>query len=137
MAAFNKIILVGNLTRDPELRYLPSGAAVAKLGLAVNNSYKNKDGNTVDDTLFIDIDVFGRQAETVHQYMKKGSSVLVEGRLRYRTWTGNDEVKHYKHDVAAQRVVFMGSAAAVSNKNIKSANENRDNSPEEEDDIPF
>ena len=135
MAAYNKIILVGNLTRDPELRYLPSGAAVARLGLAVNNSYKNKDGNMVDDTLFVDIDVFGRQAETVHQYMKKGSSILVEGRLRYRTWTGNDGVKHYKHDVSAQRIVFMGSR--ISDQSIKTVNENTDNSPEEEDDIPF
>lgn len=138
MASFNKVILVGNLTRDPDLKTLPSGTAVARLGLAVNNSYKSKDGNKVEDTLFIDIDVFGKQAETVDQYMKKGSSILVEGKLRYRTWTGNDGVKHYKHDMLAQRIVFMGSNKSSNTSATKAEDQNpAADVPEEDDDIPF
>ncbi|PYJ80094.1 MAG: single-stranded DNA-binding protein, partial [Verrucomicrobia bacterium] len=86
MASFNKIILMGNLTRDPELRYTPKGTAVAKLGLAVNRTWKTETGETKEDVLFIDIEAFSRQAETIGQYLKKGSPILVEGRLRMDTW---------------------------------------------------
>src|SRR3989442_6983507 len=85
MASFNKVILMGNLTRDPELRYTPKGTAVAKLGLAVNRAWKKETGETKEDVLFIDIEAFSRQAETIGQYLKKGSPVLVEGRLRLDT----------------------------------------------------
>ncbi len=138
MASFNKVVLVGNLTRDPELKTLPSGSQVARLGLAVNNSYKSKDGNVVEDTLFIDADIFGKQAEAVDQYMSKGSSVLVEGRLRYHTWESQDGTKRSRHDILAQRVVFMGSKSNGSNTttNSKPVDQN-DAEPVEEDDIPF
>ncbi len=139
MADYNKVILVGRLTRDPELKNLPSGMTVTTMGIAVNNSYTNKDGNKIDDTLFVDVTVFGKQAENVHQYLKKGSNVLIDGRLRYRTWDASDGSKRSKHEIMAQRVVFMGSK---STGNGTSANDNKPvdqntEPPVEDDDIPF
>jgi len=139
MADYNKVILVGRLTRDPELKNLPSGIAVTTMGIAVNNSYTNKEGNKIDDTLFIDVTVFGKQAENVHQYLEKGSNVLVDGRLRYRTWETSEGSKRSKHEIMAQRIQFMGSKPSSSNSNAtKAANQNPavDN-PIEDDDIPF
>jgi single-strand DNA-binding protein len=86
MANFNKVILIGNLTRDPELRYTPKGTAIARFGLAVNRTFTNEAGEKKDETTFVDIDAFGRTAEVVGQYLKKGRPVFVEGRLRYDTW---------------------------------------------------
>lgn len=86
MASFNKVILLGNLTRDPELRYTPKGQAVSKLGLAVNRSYKTETGETREEVTFIDIDAWGKQAELIGQYLRKGSPIFVEGRLKLDTW---------------------------------------------------
>jgi single-strand DNA-binding protein len=86
MANFNKVILAGNLTKDPELRYTPKGTAIAKFGLAVNRTWKNEAGETKEEVTFVDIDAFGRQAEVIAQYMKKGRPFLVEGRLRLDQW---------------------------------------------------
>jgi single-strand DNA-binding protein len=86
MASYNKVILVGNLTRDPELRYTPKGTAIAKLGLAVNRVWKNEAGESKEEVTFVDIDAFGKQAETIGQYLKKGRPLLVEGRLRLDQW---------------------------------------------------
>lgn len=86
MASFNKVILVGNLTRDPELRYTPKGLAIAKIGLAVNRVWKSEAGESKEEVTFIDIDSFGKQAETIAHYLKKGSPLLVEGRLRLDQW---------------------------------------------------
>ena len=86
MASFNKVILVGNLTRDPELRYTPKGMAIAKLGLAVNRVWKTETGENKEEVTFIDIDAFGKQAETIGQYLKKGRPILIEGRLRLDQW---------------------------------------------------
>ena len=86
MASFNKVILAGNLTRDPELRYTPNGKAVCKLGLAVNRNWTTDTGEKKEEVTFVDIDAFGRQAEVIAQYMKKGRSLLVEGRLRLDQW---------------------------------------------------
>jgi len=86
MASFNKVILVGNLTRDPELRYTPKGTAIAKLGLAVNHKWRNEAGELKEEVTFVDIDAFGKQAETIGQYLKKGRPILIEGRLRLDTW---------------------------------------------------
>ncbi len=122
---------MGRLTRDPELKYLPSGMAVATIGLAVNNSYTGKDGNRVDDTLFIDVTVFGKQAENIHKYLKKGSGILVDGRLRYRTWESSDGSRRSKHEIVAQRILFTSQPRTTSKET-----ENIEN-PVEEDDIPF
>jgi single-strand DNA-binding protein len=86
MGFYNKVILIGNLTRDPEVRYTSKGTAVAKLGLAVNRTWKTETGEQREEATFVDVDVFGRQAETVGQYLRKGRPVLVEGRLRLDTW---------------------------------------------------
>lgn len=86
MASFNKVILAGNLTRDPELRYTPSGKAIAKFALAVNRSWTTETGEKKEEVAFIDIDAFGRQAEVISQYMKKGRPLLVEGRLKLDQW---------------------------------------------------
>src|ERR1043165_9156447 len=110
MASFNKVILMGNLTRDPELRFTPKGTAVAKLGLAVNRVWKTETGETKEDVLFIDIEAFSRQAETIGQYLKKGSPVLVEGHLRLDTWDDKQtNQKRSKILVTAENVRFLGS----------------------------
>src|ERR1700761_2022073 len=86
MASYNKVILVGNLTRDPELRYTPKGMAIAKIGLAVNRNWTSESGEQKEEVTFIDVDAFGRQAETLAQYMKKGRPLMVEGRLKLDQW---------------------------------------------------
>src|SRR3989442_2776129 len=86
MANFNKVILAGNLTRDPELRYTPKGTAVARLGMAVNRTWKNETGETKEEVTFVDIDAWCRQAEVISQYDKKGRPLLVEGRLKLNQW---------------------------------------------------
>ena len=106
MANFNKVILMGNLTRDPELRYTPSGSAVANFGLAVNRRYR-QDDELKEETCFVDIAVFGRQAENCSEYLSKGSLVLVDGRLNYRKWETEDGQTRSKLDVVANNVQFM------------------------------
>jgi single-strand DNA-binding protein len=86
MANYNKVILIGNLTRDPELRYTPKGTAVAKIGVAINRTWRTDAGETKEEVTFVDVDAFGRQAETLGQYMKKGRPIMIEGRLRLDTW---------------------------------------------------
>ena len=110
MASFNKVILVGNLTRDPELRYTPKGMAIAKIGLAVNRTWKSETGETKEEVTFVDVDVFGRTAENVGQYMRKGSPILIEGRLRLDTWEDKQtNQKRSKLGVVAETVQFLGS----------------------------
>jgi single-strand DNA-binding protein len=86
MASYNKVILIGNLTRDPELRYTAKGTAIAKIGLAVNRRWRNEAGEWQEETTFVDVDAFGRQAETIGQYLKKGRPIMVEGRLKLDQW---------------------------------------------------
>ena len=86
MANFNKVILAGNLTRDPELRYTPKGVAIAKLGMAINRSWRTETGEMKEEVTFVDVDAFGKTAETIGKYLKKGRPILMEGRLRLDTW---------------------------------------------------
>ncbi len=110
MASFNKVILMGNLTRDPELRYTPKGTAIAKIGLAVNRVWKNEAGEQKEEVTFVDVDVFGRTAENVGQYMRKGSPILIEGRLRLDTWDDKQTgQKRSKLGVVAETVQFLSS----------------------------
>ncbi len=102
----NKAIVIGNLTRDPELKALPSGIKVATLSLATNRTWKGADGQKKEEVQFHNVVVFGRQAETVAQYMKKGSSLLVEGRMQTRSWDGADGKKNYRTEIVADRVQF-------------------------------
>ena len=105
---YNKVILVGNLTRDIELRYTPSGTAVGKFGLATNRVYNDPvTKEKKQEVMFIDITVFGRNAETANQYLKKGSQVLVEGRLAFNQWTDNMGQKRSKHEIIAEQVKFL------------------------------
>ena len=97
----NKVFLIGNLTRDPELRNLPSGAAVVSFGLATNRVWKDKQGEKQEDAQFHNIVVFGRQAEIVNQYLTKGSLVLIEGRIQTRSWDGKDGSKQYRTEIVA------------------------------------
>ncbi len=102
----NKVFLFGNLTRDPELRSLPSGGQVASFGLATNRVFKKADGSKQESTEFHNIVVFGRQADTAAQYLKKGSSVFVEGRIQTRSWDSPEKGKQYRTEVIAERVQF-------------------------------
>jgi single-strand DNA-binding protein len=109
---YNKIILVGNLTRDVELRYSPAGTAIAKFGIATNRTYKdNVTGENKQETMFIDVTVFGRSAEIANQYLRKGSKVLIEGRLVLDQWVDSSGQKRSKHSVVAEKVQFMETKA--------------------------
>jgi single-strand DNA-binding protein len=109
MASFNKVILMGNLTRDPELRYTPKGTAIAKIGLAVNRVWTTETGEKKEEVTFVDVDVFGRTAENVGQYMRKGSPILVDGRLRLDQWDDKQTgQKRTKLGVVAETVQFLG-----------------------------
>jgi single-strand DNA-binding protein len=108
MADLNKVFLLGNLTRDPETRYVPSGTAVCDLRLAVNRRFRGSDGQDRDETCFVNITAWGRQAETCGQYLRKGSQVLVEGRLKLDQWE-KDGQKQSRLEVVADRVQFMSS----------------------------
>jgi len=150
----NKAIIIGNLTRDPELKSLPSGVSVAEMGVATNRVWKDKDGNKKEDTQFHNIVIFGRQAETTAQYLKKGSSVLIEGRMQTRSWDAQDGTKRYRTEVVADRVQFgpRGEAQAPAGEATGNAGpglaeqaptggaDNAPAYPDEEinpDDIPF
>jgi len=109
MASFNKVILLGNLTRDPELRYTPSGQPVCNFDLAVNRSYTTQTGERRDEVCYITIVAWGKQAETCAEYLAKGRTALVEGRLSQRSWETPEGQKRSKHEVVADRVQFIGS----------------------------
>jgi single-strand DNA-binding protein len=110
MASFNKVILAGNLTRDPELRYTPKGTAVASISLAVNRTWKSETGETKEEVTFVDVDVWGRQAEVIAQYMRKGRPLLVEGRLKQDTWEDkNTKQKQSKLKVVLESFSFIDS----------------------------
>ena len=110
MANYNRIIMMGNLTRDPEHKQLASGQAVCRLGLASNRQFKNKQtGTMVQEVCFVDVDVWGAQAESCRQFLTKGRPVLVEGRLKLDTWQEQDGTKRSKHFSVADRVTFLGT----------------------------
>jgi single-strand DNA-binding protein len=108
MANLNHVFLAGNLTKDPEVRYAPSGDAVGDLRLAVNRTYKSRDGQQREETCFVGVTVWGRQAETCAEYLSKGSPVLVEGRLKYDEWEKEGQ-KNSRLTVVANRVQFLGA----------------------------
>ncbi len=132
MNAFNKVILMGNLTRDPELRYTPKGTAVAKLSLALNRKYTDKDGQTVEDTTFVDVDAFGKTAETIGQYMQKGRAILLEGRLKMDEWDDKEGKRRHKLGVILEKFNFVGGK---SDNAAPSKEPNK--SPIDDADVPF
>lgn len=107
MASFNKVVLLGNLTRAPEHRVTQSGTSICKLGMAVSRSYTTQSGERREETTFVDIDVFGKQADTINKYMSKGSSMLVEGRLRLDQWETGDGQKRSKLGVVLESFQFL------------------------------
>ncbi len=118
----NKALIVGNLTRDPELRALPSGMQVASLSVATNSVWRDKDGNKKEDTQFHNIVVFGRQAETSAQYLKKGQQVMVEGRIQTRSWDDKTSgEKKYRTEIVADRVQFGAKAGGVGAGSVSGA----------------
>ena len=138
MNSFNRVILLGNLTRDPEVRYIPSGTAVASFALAVNRRYK-QGTETKDEVSYIDIVVFGKTAENCGQYLNKGDAILVEGRLQQRRWDDKDSgQKRSKVEVVAQTVNFMpkrsGQGTGAGGKHDQ---EPAPEPPVDEGDIPF
>jgi len=108
MASFNRVILLGNLTRDVEVRYLQSGTAVADVGMAVNDRRKGQNGEWIEETTFVDVTLWGRTAEVAGEYLSKGSPILVEGRLKYDTWE-KDGQKRSKLSVVCERMQMVGA----------------------------
>lgn len=150
MASFNKVILVGNLTRDPELRYTPKGTAIAKIGLAVNRTWRNDAGETKEEVTFVDVDIFGRTAENVGQYMRKGKPILIEGRLRLDQWDDKQTgQKRSRLGVVAETVQFLGSPSGNDSGGSSAPRSARPaasapaaepvegDGPPESDDVPF
>ena len=153
MANFNKVILIGNLTRDPELRYTPKGTAIAKIGLAINRTWKTETGETKEEVTFVDIDAFGRQAETLGQYMKKGRPIMIEGRLKLDTWDDKQtNQKRSRLGVVMETFQFLdfnksaeGAGAPLPPKSRQPQSAGSETEPPppdaapspEEDDVPF
>ncbi len=119
----NKAIIFGNLTRDPELKALPSGMQVANISLATNRTWKDNNGARQESTDYHNVVVFGRQAETVAQYLKKGASVFIEGRMQTRSWDGQDGKKQYRTEVVADRVQFGPKPSGESKGSYPSSNQ--------------
>ncbi len=154
MASYNRVILVGNLTRDPELRYTPKGTAIAKVGIAINRVWTSETGEKKEEVTYVDVDVFGRTAENVAQYMRKGRSILIEGRLRLDQWDDKQTgQKRSRLGVVAEMVQFLGSpqgagesggaasrpavaATAAAPANVP-AEPTEAEPPPESDDVPF
>ena len=137
MTSFNKVILMGNLTRDPEVRYTPNGSAVANFAIAVNRKYKQGE-ETKEEVSYIDIVVFGKQAENCGQYLNTGDAALIEGRLQQRRWDDKDTgAKRSKVEVAAQSVTFMPKRQSSGGGGGQSHSEQTPEAPVDEGDIPF
>lgn len=132
MASFNRITILGNLVRKPELRYIPSGTAVCTMTVATNRKYKQGD-DWKDSTCFIEVEVWGRQAETSAEYLDKGRQVLIDGRLDQDRWDSQDGTKRSKHKIVASQVVFVGSRQSSSGTSSSTHSADKP----VEDDIPF
>ena len=151
MASYNKVILMGNLTRDPELRVTPKGTSVCQIGLAVNRTYRDSDGNNREDVTFVDVDAFGKQAEVLAKYMNKGRPILVEGRLQLDSWESKTGEKRNKLKVILEGFQFVGSKSDggdSSYENVSppsrksdmgnaSASSGSVDEPDIDDDVPF
>jgi len=128
MANLNKVFLIGRLTRDPELRSTPGGASVCDLGLAVNRKWRDQNGEDQEETLFVDVTVWGKTAENCDQYLEKGREVFIEGRLRLDTWENDEGQKRSKMRVVGQFVQFLGGGQR---------SERRESRDDAQADIPF
>jgi single-strand DNA-binding protein len=122
---------MGNLTRDPQLSYLPSQTAVVEIGLAVNRRFKKQDGSQGEEVCFVDCHMFGKRAEVLNKYLHKGDPLMVEGRLKFDTWNAQDGSKRSKHSVMIETFEFMGGGER------QPAEQNNNNYQPDDDDIPF
>ena len=145
MANFNKVILIGNITRDPQLSYLPSQTPVVEFGIASNRRYKKQDGTQGEDTCFVDCQMFGKRAEVINQYLKKGDPIFVEGRLKFDSWE-KDGQKRSKLRVFVENFEFLGKGGAQGGSGQSTSapmgSPNTGGAPEAphggmDDDIPF
>jgi single-strand DNA-binding protein len=127
MATLNKVFLIGNLTRDPELKYIANGTAIARFGLAANRTYNAPDGEKKQETCFVDITAWDKLAEVCNEHLTKGRLVLVEGRLQYQSWESDDGTKRSKIEVVAQNIQFLGGKSEDQNGNTEGT----------DDDVPF
>ena len=146
MASYNRVILAGNLTRDPQLSYTPSNTPVCEFGMATNRRWRDRDGNQKDDVCYVSLTAYGRQAETINQYMTKGRPLLVEGRLRFRQWTNKEGQNRSRLDVVVENFTFLGGAPGAGGGPARDAAgpaaqgpppPTDDVPPPEEPDIPF
>jgi len=139
MASFNKVILIGNLTRDPELRYTANGQAVASVGLAVSRKFKTKEGEQREDTAFVDCTAWARAAEIICEYKHKGDPILIEGRLHYHTWEDKETgAKRSKLDVVIENFQFLSRAPVGQRPDAEDSTPKGDEmEPLSDDDIPF
>ena len=131
--SMNKILIIGNLGSDPEMRYTPGGDAVTSFSVATNRRYTNRDGETVDETEWFRVSAWRRLAETTNQYLTKGSKVYVEGRLSSRSWVGQDGQTRFSNDINATEVTFLDSRGQVSGDPGFSGG----TPPDDEDDLPW
>jgi single-strand DNA-binding protein len=140
MASLNKVYIVGNLTKDPELRFIPSGQAVANLRMATNRKYKAGNGEWKEEVTYVGVEAWGKSAEACGEYLKKGSPLLVEGRLKLKEWTAQDGQKRTMLEVVAERVQFLGSGtkqeAAAGGEGAAQGHDDAP-PPPGDDDIPF
>ena len=138
MASYNRIVLVGNLTRDPQLSYTPNNTAICKFGIATNRKWKDREGNAREDVCFVDCALFGKSAETFNQYMSKGRPVLVEGRLTLNQWTTPEGEKRSKHEVFVENFTFLGGGrGSDAAANATPVSNDEEPPPPKDDNIPF
>ncbi len=140
MASYNKILLLGNLTRDPQLSYTPNQTAVVDFGLATNRKWTGQDGSQREETCFVDCRAFGKPAETINKYLSKGRMVFIEGRLTFDSWTAQDGTKKSRHRVTVETFQFLGGGGPGGDRQNNAANEaagSDENHPVSNDDIPF
>ena len=142
MASFNKVILIGNLTRDPELKYTPKGTAACQIGMAVNRKWRNEQGQDQEEVTFLDVQSWGKQAEAIAKFLRKGSPLFVEGRLKLEEWE-KDGKKQSKLRVVLESFQFLGGAKQEGAPALKpqrvgpTAASLADGPPPEDDDVPF
>ncbi len=135
MSGVNKVILIGNLGKDPEVKYLESGVAVANITLATTENYKNKEGEKVSQTVWHDIVLWRGLAEIAEKYLKKGSSVYIEGKIRNRKWEDKEGITRYKNEILADNMTMLGSRQSTEKSN-ENESQNQEN-PNGLDDLPF
>ena len=142
MSSFNKVILLGNLTRDTQLSYLPSQTAIVEFGLAINRKFKKQDGSQGEEVCFVDCKMFGKRAEVINKYVKKGDSLFVEGRLVFEEWQGQDGQKRNKLRIMVENFEFIGGQSKGGMTHDQQQQYGQEKSKQQsfapsDDDIPF